>query len=190
MNENSKRKIEVITLGAALTALVVVLQLIGASIRFGTFSVSLVLIPIVIGAATCGKYIGAWLGFVFGMAVLLSGDAALFMGISDYGTIITVLLKGTACGFIAGLVYELLAKKSKTLGAVVSAIVCPIVNTGIFVLGCFVFFKDFIASGAGNQNLFIYTITVFVGLNFVFELLVNLVLCPAVVRIIQVIRKM
>lgn len=189
MNENSKRKIEVITIGAALTALVVVLQLLGAFIRFGTFSVSLVLIPIVIGAATCGKYIGAWLGFVFGVAVLLSGDAALFMGISDYGTVITVLLKGTACGFLAGLVYEAIAKKNKLLATFAAAIVCPIVNTGIFVLGCFVFFKDFIASGAGNQNVFIYTLITFVGLNFVFELLVNLVLSPAVVRLIDIIRK-
>ena len=56
MNENSKRKIELITLGSALTALVVVLQMLGSTIRLGTFSVSLVLIPIVIGAATCGKY--------------------------------------------------------------------------------------------------------------------------------------
>ncbi len=184
-----RRKIEVITIGAALTALVMVLQFIGASIRFGTFSVSLVLIPIVIGAATCGKYIGAWLGFIFGVAVLWSGDAALFMGISDYGTIITVLVKGAACGFVAGLVYEAFAKKSKTLGTLLAAIACPIVNTGLFVVGCFIFFKDFIASGAGGQNLFIYTILTFVGLNFVFELLVNLVLSPVIVRLINIIRR-
>ena len=34
-----------------MTAIVVVLQLIGSAIRFGTFSISLVLIPIVIGTA-------------------------------------------------------------------------------------------------------------------------------------------
>ena len=189
MKENSKRKIELITLGSALTALVVVLQMLGSTIRLGTFSVSLVLIPIVIGAATCGKYIGAWLGFAFGVAVLLSGDAALFMGISVHGTIITVLLKGTACGFFAGLVYEAFAAKSKTLGTLLAAIVCPIVNTGLFIVGCFVFFRDFIASGAGNKNLFVYTILTFVGLNFVFELLVNLVLSPIIVRLINIIRK-
>jgi thiamine transporter ThiT len=51
--------IKQLTLGAMLTALVVVLQLVGSFIRFGPFSISLVLIPIVIGAATCGPYIGA-----------------------------------------------------------------------------------------------------------------------------------
>ena len=189
MNENSKRKIELITLGSALTALVVVLQMLGSTIRFGTFSVSLVLIPIVIGAATCGKYIGAWLGLVFGAAVLLSGDAALFMGISVHGTIITVLLKGTACGFFAGLVYELIEKRSKILAVLASAVVCPVVNTGVFLLGCFTFFTDFIAQGAGEQNIFLYAVITFVGFNFLFELLVNLVLSSAVVRLIKVILK-
>ena len=75
---------QTLTLGAILTALVIVLQLMGSFIRFGMFSVSLVLIPIVIGAALCGKYIGAWLGFVFGLTVLMSGDAASFMGIDVF----------------------------------------------------------------------------------------------------------
>ena len=189
MKENSKRKIERITLGAALTALVFALQMLGSTIRFGTFSVSLVLIPIVIGAATCGKYIGAWLGLVFGITVLWSGDAALFMGISVHGTIITVLLKGIACGFLSGLVYELVQKRNKVTAVITAAIVCPVVNTGIFLLGCFTFFIDFIAQGAGNQNLFLYAITAFVGFNFVFELVVNLVLSSAIVRLIKVILK-
>ncbi|MBO5326582.1 MAG: ECF transporter S component, partial [Clostridia bacterium] len=66
MRKNQDLSLRKLTLGAMLTALVVVLQLVGSFIRFGPFSISLVLIPIVIGAATCGPYIGAWLGLVFG----------------------------------------------------------------------------------------------------------------------------
>ena len=51
---------------AVMTSLVVVLQLLGSFIRFGPFSISLVLVPIVIGAAVCGSAAGAWLGFAFG----------------------------------------------------------------------------------------------------------------------------
>ena len=58
---------------AALTAIVIILQFVGSSIRFGVFSISLVLIPIVVGAALFGAAGGAWLGFVFGVVVLLSG---------------------------------------------------------------------------------------------------------------------
>ena len=54
---------------ALLTAVVVILQLLGAFVRFGPFSISLVLIPIVVGAALYGVWAGAWLGFVFGVVV-------------------------------------------------------------------------------------------------------------------------
>ena len=53
-----------------LTALVVVLQLLGSFIKFGTVSISLVLIPIVVGAALYGVGAGAWLGGVFAVVVL------------------------------------------------------------------------------------------------------------------------
>ncbi|HAL63291.1 MAG TPA: ECF transporter S component, partial [Clostridiales bacterium] len=74
-----------LTLASILTAIVFVLQYFGCVIKFGTFSISTVLIPIVIGAATCGPWVAAWLGFVFGAAVLASGDAALFLAVSVPG---------------------------------------------------------------------------------------------------------
>lgn len=177
-----------LTLGAILTALVIILQYAGSFVKLGMFQVSLVLIPIVIGAALCGKYIGAWLGFVFGLVVLLNGDAAPFLAIDIPGTIITVLLKGTLCGFGAGLVYELVAKKNQDVGAVSAAIICPIINTGIFLLGCFIFFLPEIKEWAAPEygaNYVIYMIAVLVGFNFLFELAFNLVLSPLVVRLIK-----
>ena len=93
-----------------LTAIVIVFQFIGASIKFGTFSVSLVLIPIVIGAALGGKWVSAWLGFAFGVVVLLSGDASAFIAIDPIGTVITVILKGTLAGFVGGIIFEALKK--------------------------------------------------------------------------------
>ena len=47
---------------AILAAIVVVLQSVGSFIRFGSVSVSLVLIPIVVGAAMYGPGAGAVLG--------------------------------------------------------------------------------------------------------------------------------
>lgn len=71
--------------GGLFAAIIVVLQLIGGGIRFGTFSISLVLVPIVVGTAVYGWQMGGWLGLVFGAAVLLSGDANLFMTINPAG---------------------------------------------------------------------------------------------------------
>ena len=93
---------------AILTALVIILQFIGQTIRLGPFMISLVLIPIVIGAAVCGPKIGGWLGFVFGIFVLISGDAAAFLTVNVLGTVITVILKGMLFGLAAGIVYKAL----------------------------------------------------------------------------------
>ena len=97
--------------GGLFAAIIVVLQLIGGGIRFGTFSISLVLVPIVVGTAVYGWQMGGWLGLVFGAAVLLSGDANLFMTINPAGTIATVLIKGIACGLAAGGCYTALHEK-------------------------------------------------------------------------------
>lgn len=174
------------------TAIVIVLQLLGSFIHFGTFSISLVLIPIVIGASLYGAKAGAWLGFVFGMVVLLSGDAAPFLAVNFVGTIITVLAKGSLSGFCAGLVYKLLEKKNATLAVAAAAVTAPVVNTGIFLLGCLVFFLNTVAAwgaAAGFPNVGTYMIVGFVGLNFLFELLFNLVLSPVVVRLINIGKK-
>ena len=175
-----------------LTAIVVVLQFVSMALRFGTFSITLTLVPIVVGAALYGWKTGAWLGFVFGVAVLLTGDAAAFLTINIPGTIATVLVKGAAAGLLAGLVYRLIAKKNQVVAVFISSITAPIVNTGIFLLGCRLFFYDTVAAwgaGLGFENTFVYMIVGLVGINFLIELGVNLVLNPAIVMIIKVAKK-
>lgn len=177
-------------LGALLTALVFVLQFMGAFVRFGPFSISLVLIPIVIGAATCGVKIATWLGLVFGAAVLFGGDAAAFLAVNIPGTIATVLVKGTACGLCAALVYNLLKNTNRYLAVAAAAVICPVVNTGVFLLGCLLFFMEPVsawaqAAGLGD-NVGQFMIVGLVGTNFLFELLSNIILSPVVVRLINI----
>ena len=180
-----------LTMAAVLTALTVLLQYMGSFVKLGPFSISLVLIPIVIGAATCGVKVGAWLGFVFGGVVLLSGDAAAFLAVDVLGTIITVLAKGTLCGLWAGFAFKAVKKLSNDdyLSAMIAAVVCPAVNTGVFLIGCLVFFMDTITMWAGGTNVGHYMIFVLVGGNFIFELLFNIVFAPAVVQIIKVVNR-
>lgn len=245
-----------------LTAIVVVLQLVGSFIKFGTFSISLVLMPIVVGAALYGVGAGAWLGFVFGVVVLLSGDASFFLAMNPFGTIVTVILKGVLAGTLAGLVYKLFSRKETSgrlamiisnvllilgggaclyfgiinsgkpieriadetmksaasastffiiIGSILlvlgilllvfvlvkkvklnvssavfaSAIICPVVNTGVFLLGCLVFFMPTIREMAGNTDVGTFMIVGLVGFNFIFELAVNLILCPAIVMLVR-----
>lgn len=67
--------------GGLLAAIAAVLRFVGSAIRF----VSLVLIPLVLGAALYGWGMGCWLGLVFGAVVLLSGDAGLFLAADPGG---------------------------------------------------------------------------------------------------------
>ena len=189
----SKMDVRTITGVAMLTAIVVVLQLIGASIRFGTFSVSLVLLPIVIGSALYGPWAGAWLGGVFGLVVLLSGDANAFMALNPVATVLVVLLKGILAGFLGGLVYRAVEKKNELAAAYCSAITVPVVNTGIFIIGCLLFFVKPIAQNAADWgytgNPVGYVLTGLVGLNFFFELGVNILLAPVVVRLVKILTR-
>lgn len=175
-----------------LTAIVLVLQALAVLIRpTGFFNISLVLVPIVVGAALYGWKSGAWLGFVFGMVVLFT-DAGAFLAVSVPGTIVTVLLKGIFCGIAAGLVYKLLEKKSIITGVIVSAVICPCVNTGIFLLGCKVFFMDTInewAAALGYESAGKYMIFGLVGVNFLVEMAINIILSSAIVQIIKVGKK-
>ena len=192
MSNTNKFSTKTLVLASVLTALVIILQFMGAFIKLGPFSISLVLIPIVIGAATCGTGVGAWLGFVFGMVVLISGDASLFLAVNVPGTIITVLLKGIACGFFAGLTYKYTLKlvKNTYIAVIASAIVCTVVNTGIFLLGCLVFFLDTVASWAAaaglGDNVGQYMILGLVGGNFLVELVINIILTPVITRLLNI----
>ena len=173
---------------ALFTALTAVLSYFGGFIKIGGLaSISLTLIPVVLGSALCGAKAGAWLGAVSGVVFFLTADAAFWFGLSIPGTVITVLVKGIAAGLAAGVVYKLLEKYNRYVAVLVSAVVCPIVNTGIFLLGCLIFFMDTVRGGAAGEGMgvFGYLIVAFVGLNFVFELIVNIVLSPAILKIIN-----
>lgn len=183
-NSSSAPAVKKLTVLALFSAIVFLLQLLGSFIRFGTFSVSLVLLPVVLGAALSGPLAGAWLGFVFGIAVLVSGDASVFLAVNPFGTVVTVLAKGILCGFFAALVYRLTQKLNRYLAVILSAIVCPIVNTGVFLALCTVFFMPTITEWAQGTAIGTYMIVGLVGLNFVFELLFNIFLCPVILRLI------
>ena len=173
---------------AIFMAIIAVLQFLGSFIRFGPFSISLVLIPIVVGAALFGPMWGTWLGLFFGIMVFVTGDANLFFGINPLGTIATVLIKGALAGFAAGLVFKALEKINIWVAVICAAIVCPVVNTGIFLIGCLLFFLPTVsgwAEAAGFENVGAYMILGLVGLNFLVEMLINIVFSPVIFRLIK-----
>ena len=186
--EKSKISTRKLALLSLMTALVAVLAYLGGFIKIGGLaSISLTLIPVVIGAALCGPMAGGFLGAVGGAVFFLTADSVFWLGLSIPGTIITVMVKGFLSGYLAGITYKVLENTSRYLAVILSAIVAPVVNTGIFILGCFVFFMDTVKAGAGAEGLSVagYIIIFFVGFNFLFELIANIVLSPAILRLIN-----
>ncbi len=194
-NRTSLEKTKALVGMAIFTAIVVVLQVIATALgRMGLTPPSLVLIPIVIGSAVYGLKTGAWLGLVFGIVVLLAGimGADLFTaGMWNYNPLATAaicIVKGVTAGFVAGAVYKGLSKVNGILGAVAAAVVCPIVNTGLFLLGSTLFFKSYLmetyaVEAAGFIGFLFIGL---VGVNFLIEMAINLVLSPMIVRVLKV----
>lgn len=183
---------ERLVLLSLLTALVAILSYFGGFIKIGGLaSISLTLVPVVLGAAICGPMAGAWLGGVSGVVFFMTVDAVFWFSLSVPGTVITVMIKGILAGYLAGLVYKLLEKHNRYLAIMASAVVAPVVNTGIFLIGCLIFFIDTVSAGAMSEGMSLggYLIVFFVGLNFVFELIVNVVLSPAIARVLDIAEK-
>ena len=72
---------------------------------------------------------------------------------------------------------------------IASAIVCPVVNTGLFLVGCRLFFMDTIngwSAAAGYASAGAYMILALVGVNFLIEMGINIVLSSVIMRLIKI----
>ena len=185
-NEKTRR----LTGLALMTAIIVVLQVVASFVKFGPFSITLALAPIIIGAALYGAGAGAWLGAVFGVVVLIAcvagwdqGGNILFTA-NPLLTAALCIVKGAAAGFVSGLVFRGLSSRSPMGASIIAGIVCPVVYTGIFCVGLAVFFYDTLVAWAGGSDLIYYIIFGLTGVNFVLELAINLVLSTVIVRVV------
>ena len=178
---------------AFLSALIVVLQVLTYFIKVGPFNMSFVLVPIVLGAMLFGPSSGAILGGVFGIVVIVVSVAGLDIGgnmvfaANPFMCIVLCMLKGVAAGWVSGLIYKALSGKlgNRRLEIAVAAAVAPICNTGIFIVGMLLFFKDVLTVWAGGTDLLVYVITGIAGINFIIEFLLNIIVAPILVPPVQ-----
>ena len=198
MNSRNRRneQIEKLVLTSILAALIAVLQFF-ANIPGPGFTFTFSLVPIVVGAILCGTKAGGFLGLVFGIVVAiqvplgLAGPLSLDMfNHRPFLTELLCILKGVAAGLCTGCLYSAMRKvKNSTLRVMISAIACPLVNTSIFVLGFSTLYFPILKNYAGEENPLVFIIISLVGLNFIVEFLINVVLSPVVVKIIRLKKK-
>ena len=183
---------------SVLVALVVVLQLLSALIPpiGGTVSITLTLIPVVIGAILFGKKGGAILGFSFGLIVMINCITGLDVGgnilwnANPFLTGMLCLVKGTLAGWVPAAVYSAITKtKIQSGSTVLTAMLAPIVNTSIFVVGMLLFFRETLSAWAGGEDLIVYILVGLAGVNFLIEFAINMLLTPAIIRVVNVVKK-
>lgn len=179
---------------ALLAAIIVVLQTVASGIKIGQFTPTFSLIPIIIGAILYGPVAGIVLGLVFGVivvaAVLSGAEAFSTMMLTQHPvvTVFTCLFKGAMAGFIPGLVYNALKDKNELLATAVSSVLAPVMNTGIFsiiLLTVFGPLAEEVGASIGFENAAQFVLVGIIGLNFLVELGINVVLVPVVTRIIK-----
>lgn len=197
MTKDAQRKL---IYTAMFAAVVVVLQMF-VSIPVGMFTITLTLVPVMLGAILFGPASGAILGGVFGVVVAIqvitgaAGPASTTMLLqAPVVTVVLCILKGVAAGWVSGLVYQAVMKINKPqLAVILSAVACPIVNTGIFCLGLTVFYNNLlnewaIAGEFANALTFIFL--GLIGLNFVIEFATNVLLIPVALRMIKIVKRL
>ena len=75
---------------------------------------------------------------------------------------------------------------------IAAAIICPIVNTGVFLIGCLLFFMEPVTAwgeALGFSNVGEYMFLGLAGGNFLVEMGINIVLTPVILRLINLIKK-
>ncbi len=197
VKDNRKKILNMVTM-AMLLALVVILQTFSGAFKIGPFSLTFVLIPIVIGSIALGYKCGAVLGAIFGLVVViqcamgLDPGGFILWGINPFLTILICVFKGVAAGVVPGIIFRALTKntesgKNDALASILASVSAPIVNTGIFILGLFTCFNSTLIEWAGGTNIMLYIITGLVGINFVIEFVINLVISPVVSTVIRIV---
>lgn len=191
----STKKTKDVAILGMFGAITVVLQLLSYAVKIGTFNLSLVLIPIVLVAVLYGPQKGAIIGAVFGVIVTLASATGLDLGgnvlflSSPILTTLVCIGKGVFAGFLAGLIAHPLKSKNVYLAVILAAVIAPLTNTGLFVLSMFAFFRDTLTVWANGTDVVYYAIVGLIGINFVIELIINLVLSPVVLRVTKAFSK-
>lgn len=149
-------------------------------IRTLGLEITLIVVPVAVGAITLGPAAGAVLGGVFGITSFIqcfgmSPFGAVLLGINPVFTFIVCVFSRILMGWLTGLLYQafLRCNPLKKVSVVLANLCCPLLNTLFFMgmLTLFFYQTEYVQGiaeglGAGNPLVFIL---LFVGVNGVVE---------------------
>lgn len=128
-------------------------------------------------AASAFSFMTAGIFIFLGGIAAANGLSTARMGVRLGLTLLFAVLAG---GLLVGLHYLLKTERSALY---IASVLAPVCNTGIFVVGMMIFFRPTLAAWAGGSNILVYTITGLIGINFLIEFTVAIILTPALAAI-------
>ncbi|MBQ4155447.1 MAG: ECF transporter S component [Clostridia bacterium] len=190
--------IKKLVLTAVFMAITAFLQLFASSFTVGTVSFSLVLIPIVLCGILVGKMGGFLTGLTFGVITMIGGITggdvftATLMQSGTRGFLLTSLIclvKASMAGLLSAIVYKALKNVNNLFATFCAAATAPIVNTGLFILGMLTMTDILNEAFLQGGSVIYFLVVVCAGVNFIIELLVNLIFAPAIYHLIKAVSK-
>lgn len=183
-------------IGLAVFALIIVVMAFTPAgfLKTGNLEASFLVVPVAIGAILLGPTYGAVLGLVMGVVSFAqcfgaSDMGSALFGVSAVNTFLLCVIPRVICAWMAGVFYDLLSKIDKTgfVPQIAAAVVCPIFNFILFMLGLSLLFgqtpyllnmqTQMNASGIG----FYFALG---GMNLLYELLASVVLTTGISTLI------
>lgn len=155
-------------------------------IKTPALEITLIVIPVTVGAIILGPTSGAILGGIFGITSFIqcfgmSPFGAVLLGINPLATFILCMVPRILMGWLSGVLFVALKKidKTKVFSYAAASLAGPLLNTILFMTALVVFFynTDYIqsfVSAMGTSNVFAFVIA-FVGVNGLIEAGVNFV---------------
>ena len=153
-------------------------------IKLGVIEVTLLMIPVVIGAATLGVAWGTFFGAVFGLTSFIqcfgySAFGVALFAINPYATFILCFVPRILMGFLSGLIFKMISKidKSKIVSFITASVSGALLNTVLFTVAFLIFFRNADLTAAFGMNLADMSVMNVIGILITFNAVIEVVVC-------------
>lgn len=203
-NSSQHKKVLELVQASVVVAIIFVMHFTGIGyLRFGNaVAISLMCVPVTLGAVVLGPAWGAFFGGIFGLTSFIEcfrGDflGTLLFGINPFFTVIACFVPRILMGLICGLLFKLVFTKAKGKGKnaayLVAGFSAPLLNTVLFMSTLLLLFyhndafmsNEVIAGLAASGKGVIGFVVAFVGINALFELAAGTVVSSALTKAVH-----
>lgn len=174
-----KNRVLFLTELAVLIAIILIFAFTGIGyLRFGVLSITLITIPVAVGAVVLGPLAGTLLGLAFGLTSFIQcfgADpfGAILLAANPFYTFILCVVVRVLVGLFTGLIAKAL-KGRQTLSCIVSSLLCPLINTVLFLSALFLLFWNVLPdAGIDVSGGIVAVFVAMAGVNAVAEIAVT-----------------